>query len=87
MKDNIKNGRLELRVSAAEKKKLERCAEHCGVSVSAYVRGCCMDKAPKLKPPDEFWQMLNRLYDLHEKLPAETQAEIERLILSLQKEV
>lgn len=87
MKKDSKNERFELRLTAAEKQKLERLAARCGVSVSAYVRGCCMDKAPKAKPPNEFWQLLNRLYALHEKMPPETQEEIERLILALQEVV
>lgn len=87
MKDNIKGERLELRLSRAEKQKLERAAERCGVSVSAYVRGCCMDRAPKAKPPEELWQLLNQLYDLHDKVPPETQNEIERLILAIQEAV
>lgn len=87
MKDKPKTERLELRVSLSDKQKLENFAARCGVSVSAYVRGCCMNKAPKAKPPEEFWQLLDRVYTLHETMPPETQSEIEQLILALQKEV
>ena len=87
MKENIKDGRLELRLSRVDKQKLERAAARCGVSVSAYVRGCCMDRAPKAKPPDELWQLLKQLYGLHDRVPLEKQNEIERLILALQEAV
>ena len=59
----------------------------CGVSVSFYVRGCCMNKAPKTQPPDEFWRLLDRVYVLFETSTPETQAEIEALILALQEAV
>ena len=87
MKDNIKNERLELRLSHADKQKLERAANRCGVSVSAYVRGCCMDKAPRAEPPYKFWQLLKQLYGLYDTQPPEKQAQIERLILALQEAV
>lgn len=87
MKDNIKDERLELRLSRADKQKLERAAKRCGVSISAYVRGCCMDKAPRAEPPYEFWQLLKQVYALYDTQPPEKQAQIERLILALQKAV
>jgi len=87
MKDNIKDERLELRLSRSEKQKLERSAAHCGVSVSAYVRGCCMNKAPGAKPPEQFWMLLKKVYALYDTQPPEKQAQIERLILALQEAV
>jgi len=87
MKDKPKTERLEFRVSLSDKQKLENFATRCGVSVSAYVRGCCMNKAPKAKPPEEFWRLLDRVYALFETVPPETQAEIEALILALQESV
>ncbi|OJU16543.1 MAG: hypothetical protein BGN88_03555 [Clostridiales bacterium 43-6] len=85
MKNNAKSERLELRLSLAEKQKLEQCAKRCGVSVSSYVKGCCMNKAPRVKPPDEFWLLLDRVYTLFETAPPETQTEIEQMILKLQE--
>lgn len=87
MKNNAKKERLELRLSLADKQKLEQCAKRCGVSVSSYVRNCCMNKAPRAKPPDEFWKLLDRVYALYETTPPEKQTEIEQLILALQKAV
>lgn len=87
MRNDTKTERLELRLTAADKQKLEQRAARCGVSVSSYVRGCCMNKAPRAKPPDEFWTLLDRLYALHDKMPPEVQAKIELLILALQEAV
>ena len=87
MKNKTKTERLELRLSPADKQKVEQRAARCGVSVSSYVRGCCMNKAPKTQPPDEFWRLLDQVYALFETSTPETQAEIEALILALQEAV
>ena len=97
MKDKKKDTvRISVRLSEAEKEKLERSAEICGLSQSEYVRQLCKGKTPKPQPPKAFWDMLNALYELHsafEKcIPYYPQAAdecraIECLVIDLQEEV
>lgn len=87
MKDKMKNARLELRISQAEKERIMKKAERCGLSATEYVLQCCSKNAPREKPPDELWRLLNELYAVCDTLPPEKLAELEQLILSLQKAV
>lgn len=47
--------RLQLRLSLNEKEKIERNARRCGMSVSGYVRQCCLGRELKGRPPEVFW--------------------------------
>lgn len=85
MKDKRKTARLELRISQAEKASLMKKAKRCGLSATEYVLQCCSKNAPREKPPDELWQLLNELYAVCDTLPPEKRAELEQLILSLQR--
>ncbi len=61
-----KNGRIELRVTQSEKKKIARLAESCGLSQSEYIRQRTLGYAPRTVLPDvffDFYQMLCRLCD------------------------
>lgn len=87
MKDKRKTARLELRISQAEKASLMKKAKRCGLSATEYVLQCCSKNAPREKPPDELWQLLNELYAVCDTLPPEKRAGLEQLILSLQRTV
>ena len=50
--------RLQLRLSLKEKEKIERNAKRCGMSVSGYVRQCCLGRETRCRPPDVFWELL-----------------------------
>ena len=69
-----KNARLELRLSAKEKEKLEQIAKKCGLTVSEYLRkrGLGYEPGPLLD---------NRFYEVYTKL-----CEISNLPLSIETE-
>lgn len=79
--------RLQLRLSLNEKEKMERNARRCGMSVSGYVRQCCLGREPKGRPPDVFWELLEELYTITALLPIPEQQRLSGLILRLQEAV
>ena len=79
--------RLQLRLSQKEKDKIERDAKRCGMSVSRYVRQCCLGKEPRGRPPDVFWELLDALYAITALLPIPEQERLSMLILQLQEAV
>ena len=79
--------RLQLRLSLKEKEKMERNARCCGMSVSGYVRQCCLSREPKGRPPDVFWELLEELYAIAALLPIPEQQRLSGLILRLQEAV
>lgn len=79
--------RLQLRLSQNEKEKIERNAQRCGMSVSRYVRQCCLEKEPRSRPPDVFWELLDALYSITALLPVPEQERLSMLILRLQEAV
>lgn len=83
MKKN--NTRLQLRLSLKEKEKIERNAQRCGMSVSGYVRQCCLGREPRTRPPDVFWELLEELYTITALLPIPEQERLSGLILRLQE--
>ena len=79
--------RLQLRLSQKEKEKIERNAQRCGMSVSRYVRQCCLGREPRTRPPDVFWELLEELYAIAALLPVTEQHQLSGLILQLQEAV
>ena len=79
--------RLQLRLSLKEKEKIERNAQRCGMSVSGYVRQCCLGREPRSRPPDVFWELLEELYAIAVFLPMSEQQRLSGLILRLQEAV
>ena len=79
--------RLQLRLSLKEKNKIERNARRFGMSVSGYVRQCCLGREPKGRPPDVFWELLEELYTITALLPMPEQQRLSGLILRLQEAV
>ena len=79
--------RLQLRLSQKEKEKIERNAQRCGMSVSGYVRQCCLGREPKDRPPDVFWELLSELHSIATLLPKPEQERLSGLILRLQEAV
>ena len=84
--------RIRIRLTEEEKEKLERDAAACGLSQAEYVRQVCKGKKPKPQPGPDFWDLLEKLYLLHDSLQKcvhflpEAAAEchrIETLILTL----
>ena len=79
--------RLQLRLSLKEKEQMERNAKRCGMSVSGYVRQCCLGREPRSRPPDVFWELLEELYAIAVFLPMSEQQRLSGLILRLQEAV
>lgn len=93
-KENNRKVRIKVRLSEEESEKLKRCASACGLSQSEFIRQLCKGKTPKAKPSQDFWELLNALYDVHnsfqkcskyEPSALEICKEIECLILDLQE--
>ena len=79
--------RLQLWLSLKEKEIIERNARRCGMSVSRYVRQCCLGREPRTRPPDVFWELLKELYAIAALLPMPEQQRLSGLILRLQEAV
>ena len=84
---------LKVRLTEEEKAKLEHDAALCGLTQSGYLRQICLGKRPKPKQPSEFWELLDALYEIHDKLErlavycpeaAEECSRLEKLVLFLQ---
>ena len=93
MSTNDKKVRLKIRLTVEEKTKLEHDAALCGLTQSEYLRQICLGKRPKPKQPSEFWELLDALYEIHDKLErltvygpgaAEECSRLEKLVLFLQ---
>lgn len=88
--------RIKVRLTEAEKEKLERNSALCGLSQSEYVRQLCRGIHPKPKPPGVFWRLIDELYKAHsglkkcakyEPFALNLCAEIEQLVLDLQEAI
>jgi len=91
---NDKKVQLKIRLTVEEKTKLEHDAALCGLTQSEYLRQICLGKRPKPKQPSEFWELLDALYEIHDKLErltvygpeaAEECSRLEKLVLFLQE--
>ncbi len=85
--------RLRIRLTEEEKAKLERDAALCGLTQSEYFRQICLGRQPRPRQPPEFWELLDALYEVHDKLErlavycpevAEECSRLEKLTLFLQ---
>ena len=93
MSANDEKVRLKIRLTVEEKTKLERNAALCGLTQSEYLRQICLGKQPKPKKPPEFWELLDALCEIHDKLErltvyypeaAEECSQLENFVLFLQ---
>lgn len=81
-----KKERLELRVTAAEKKAIRSKAAKCGLTISEYVRKRALGYEPRAAPTDAlfaFTEPLCRLAD--EGLSKETEARVLELLTDIRK--
>ncbi|RKJ38293.1 hypothetical protein D7X94_16895 [Acutalibacter sp. 1XD8-33] len=94
MSTNDKKVRLKIRLTVEEKAKLEHDAALCGLTQSEYFRQICLGKRTRPKQPPEFWELLDALYEIHDKLerltvycPEMTEecSRLEQLVLFLQE--
>ena len=93
MSVNNEKVRLKIRLTEAEKTKLEHDAAQCGLTQSEYLRQICLGKRPRPKRSLEFWELLDALYEIHDKLErltvyypeaSEECSRLEKLVLFLQ---
>ncbi len=93
MSANDEKVRLKIRLTVEEKAKLEHDAALCGLTQSEYFRQICLGRHPRPKQPPEFWELLDALYEIHDKLErltaycpetAEECSRLEKLVLFLQ---
>jgi hypothetical protein len=91
---NDKSKKIKLRLTPEEKAKVKHDAALCGLTQSEYLRQLCLGKQPRAKQPDEFWALLDALYEVHNTLEqltayypevAEGCRDIERTVLFLQE--
>ena len=94
MRTNYKKVRLKIRLTVEEKTKLEHDAALCGLTQSEYLRQICLGKRPKPRQSPEFWELLDALYEIYDKLErltvycpeaAEECSRLEKLVLFLQE--
>ena len=77
---NTKNKRIEIRVTGREKEKLESYAEHCGLSLSEYLRkrGLGYESGPLLD--DRFYAAYSKLCEIS-NLPLNAEAEAALMVI------
>ena len=94
MNTNDEKVRVKIRLTREEKATLEHDATRCGLTQAGYFRQLCLGKQPRPKQPPEFWELLDTLYALHDKLEqltvyypkaVEECSRLENLVLFLQE--
>ena len=84
---------LKVRLTVKEKTKLEHDAALCGLTQSEYFRQICLGRRPRPKQPPEFWELLDALYEIYDKLErlavyypeaVEECSQLEQIVLFLQ---
>ncbi len=87
---------ITVRLNEEEHEKLKQCAAACGLSTAEFMRQLCKGNAPQPQPKTEFWELLNKLYEVHDAFKkcvpyyltaAEICKEIEDFILELQQKI
>ena len=91
---DVRNVPITVRLNEEEHQKLKQCAAAYGLSVAEFMRQLCKENAPQPKPKTEFWELLDKLYEVHDAFKkcvpyyptaAEICKEIEDFILELQQ--
>ena len=86
-----KDKRIELRVTPADKAKIERLAKICGLSLSEYLRQRALGYAPRAVLPDvffDFHQTLCRLCDeVADKVSPETEQKLLEVADAIQRQL
>ena len=76
-----------LRMSEQESKKLDQWSQAAGISKAEYVRQKVFGKEPQPMPTPAFWNHMDELYALHDRLKdAESKQLLQQLILTIQAE-
>lgn len=81
-------------LTSEESEKVKQTATACGMSISEFLRHVCMGYEIQPKPVKDFWELLKRLYEVHDSFKMcipfyptaiETCKEIEKFIINLQQ--
>ena len=85
---------ITFRLSEVEPVKLMQYSSACGLSAAEFMRQLCRGNAPQPMPQTEFWELLGKLYEVHDAFrkcvpfypaAAEICKEIEQLVMDLQQ--
>lgn len=86
-----RNTQLNIRLTNAEAKALDRYSQCTGLSKSGYIRMLINGYKPKEIPPKEYYKTIEIMTDVHAKLVAgnhfNVAEEIQKALLMLQAEV
>ena len=63
---DMRNVPITVRLNEEEHEKLKQCAAACGLSAAEFMRQLCKGNAPQPQPKTEFWELLNKLYEVHD---------------------
>ena len=63
---DVRNVPITVRLNEEEHEKLKQCAAACGLSAAEFMRQLCKGNAPQPQPKIEFWELLNKLYEVHD---------------------
>ena len=63
---DVRNVPITVRLNEEEHEKLKQCAAACGLSAAEFMRQLCKGNAPQPQPKTEFWELLNKLYEVHD---------------------
>ena len=82
MKTNqLKDTRIYMRVTPADKTKIERLAKICGLSLSEYLRQRALGYAPRAVLPDDFFDFHQTLCRLCDEVADKVSPETEQRLL------
>ena len=62
---DVRNVPITVRLNEEEHEKLKQCAAACGLSAAEFMRQLCKGNAPQPQPKTEFWELLDKLYEVH----------------------
>ena len=83
-----KTQRLEIRVTPENKKKIERYASKCGLSISEYVTKRALGFTPRTVLPDAFFYFYEKLCEIcNYEMTPETEAKLLSLIDEIHSEM
>ena len=86
MNENKKklSARIELRVTAIEKEKIQAKARKCGLSTTEYVKQRALGYEPRAVPPDALFVCLEKLGELADKASS---PELDKEICTVLKQI
>lgn len=78
---------INIRVTESEKRKMERNARFCGLSLSAYLRKVALGKEVRTIAPQSFYELYQQLKVLREGWKISSETTVEQAFESLEKNI